>query len=115
MLSLLPRWNETNVSASFRLLILLSPLGCRFSFQDFELSRPPVRSLSLRPGDSLITPRVTLSIGFRDLVSLPSAIQAIGLLALTLVGLPPTEHTSLSWTHNPAFGFPELGFLVNFS
>jgi hypothetical protein len=54
-----------------------------------------MRSLSLRPGDSLITPSVTLSIGFKDLVSLLSAIQATGFLAFILVGLSPTEHTSV--------------------
>jgi len=54
----------------------------------------------LRPDNLLITPKVTLSIGFRDLVTLLSAIQATGLLAFTLTGLSPVEHTSLSWTHN---------------
>jgi len=43
---------------------------------------------------------MTLSIGFRDLVTLLPAIQATGLLALTLTGLTPAEHTSLSWTYN---------------
>ena len=43
---------------------------------------------------------VTLLIGFRDLVTLLPAIQATGLLASTLTGLSPVEHTSLSWTHN---------------
>ena len=59
-----------------------------------------MRLLSLRPGNSLITPKVTLSIGFRELVTLLSAIQATGLLAFTLTGLTPAEHTSLIWTHN---------------
>jgi len=44
---------------------------------------------------------MTLLIGFRDLVTLLPAIQATGLLAFTLTGLSPVEHTSLSWTHNP--------------
>jgi hypothetical protein len=43
---------------------------------------------------------MTLLIGFRDLVTLLPAIQATGLLAFTLTGLSPAEHTSLSWTHN---------------
>jgi len=33
------------------------------------------------------------------LVSLIFAIQATGLLAITLEGLSPTEHISLIWTH----------------
>jgi hypothetical protein len=38
--------------------------------------------------------------GFRYSVSLLPAIQATGLLILTLASLTPAEHTSLSWTHN---------------
>ena len=53
---------------------------------------------------------VTLSIGFRDLVTLLSAILATGLLAITLTGLPPAEHTSLSWTHNPVRNFNTWGY-----
>jgi hypothetical protein len=64
----------------------------------YFLSRPPVGSLSLRPGDSLTIPRMALSIGFRNSVSFLPAIQATRLLALTLVGLSPTEHASLNWT-----------------
>ena len=56
-------------------------------------------SLLLRPGDSLTIPKMALSIGFRSLVSLLSAIQATGLLTLAPVGLTPTEHASLRWTH----------------
>ena len=42
---------------------------------------------------------MALSIGFRDSVSFLPAIQATGLLTFTLVGLSPTEHTSLRWTY----------------
>ena len=56
-------------------------------------------SLSLRPGDSLTIPRMALSVGFTRFVSSTSATQATGLLTLTPVGLPPTEHASLRWTH----------------
>jgi hypothetical protein len=38
--------------------------------------------------------------GFRYSVSLLPAIQATGLLFLTLAGLTPAEHTYLTWTHN---------------
>ncbi len=43
---------------------------------------------------------MALSMGFRVSVSLHPAIQATELLTFTLAGLTPTEHTSLSWTHN---------------
>ena len=56
-------------------------------------------SLSLRPDDSLTSPRIALSMGFRPSVSLLPAIQATGLLASTQVGLTPTERVSLRWTH----------------
>src|SRR6266571_282385 len=64
----------------------------------YFLSRPPMGSLSLRPGDSLTIPRMALSIGFRNSVSFLPAIQAKRLLTLTLVGLSPTEHARLTWT-----------------
>ena len=56
-------------------------------------------SLSLRPGDSLTIPKMALSMGFRTSVSLPPAIQATGPRTFTPVGLSPTEHASLRWTH----------------
>jgi hypothetical protein len=43
--------------------------------------------------------KVTLSIDFSNSVTLLAAIQATGLLAFTLTGLPPAEHTSLDWTY----------------
>ena len=48
----------------------------------------------------VISPKETLSIGFRVLVSLHPAIQTTGLLTLAPAGLSPAEHTSLRWTHN---------------
>ena len=59
-----------------------------------------MRSLSLRPDDSLTALKTALSMGFRLLVSRQPAIQATGPLALTLVGLTPTENASLRWTHS---------------
>ncbi len=64
------------------------------------MSGPPVGSLALRPGDSLTIPKMALSIGFKNSVSLLPAIQATGRLTLAPVGLPPTEHASLCWTHS---------------
>ncbi len=63
------------------------------------LSRPPVGSLALRPGDSLTIPRMALSISFTRFVSSTDVIQTTGLLSLAPVGLTPTEHASLRWTH----------------
>src|ERR1700730_12197213 len=64
----------------------------------------------------VISPRKTLSIGFRVSVSLHHAIQTTGLLTLAPAGLSPAEHASLRWTHNrtcrsPASGSP-TGFTV---
>jgi hypothetical protein len=61
-----------------------------------------VGSLTLRPGDSLTIPRMALSTGFTYFVSSTDAIQARGLLTPTPVGLTPTEHASLCWTHYSA-------------
>ncbi len=65
----------------------------------FRFSGPPLRSLALRPGDSLTTPTAASSMGFRASVSLRPAIRVTGLLALAPAGLPPAEHISLHWTH----------------
>ena len=67
-------------------------------------------SLSLRPDDSLTSPRIALSMGFRPSVSLLPAIQATGLLASTQVGLTPTERVSLRWTHSRTVEFLESGW-----
>jgi hypothetical protein len=58
-----------------------------------------VGSLSLRPGDSLTIPRMALSVGFIRFVFLHECNPSYGDLTLTPVGLPPTEHASLRWTH----------------
>src|SRR5438093_8921100 len=65
----------------------------------FFLSRPPLGSLSLRPGDSLAILTMALSVGFIRFVSSANATQVTGLLTLALMGLTPTEHASLCWTH----------------
>ena len=52
---------------------------------------------------------MTLSMGFRSLVSLLPAIQATRLLAFALAGLPPAERASLHWTHFRTAGFPQYG------
>ena len=100
MLSLPPRWNETNVFRQFPFAHTAFTLHLQAQLPNLLVFEANLCIyLHLRPGDSLITPRVTLSIGFRALVSLISANQATGLLAFTPAGLPPAEHTSLFWTH----------------
>jgi hypothetical protein len=58
-----------------------------------------VGSLALRPGDSLTIPKMAWSVGFLRFVSSTEATQATGLLTVTPVGLAPTDHASLYWTH----------------
>jgi hypothetical protein len=61
-----------------------------------------------------VSPRETLSIGFRILISLHPAIQTPGRLTFVLAGLPPAEHTSLNWTHFRTAGFPQYGWKAGF-
>ena len=56
VLSLPPRRSELAVPISFQLIMLPSPYGWGLGLRGFSLSGPPVRSLSLRPGDSLTSP-----------------------------------------------------------
>ena len=57
-------------------------------------------SLALRPGDLLTLLTRALSIGFIGFVSSTDAILATGILTSSPVGLTPTEHARLSWTHS---------------
>lgn len=59
-----------------------------------------MRSLTLRPGDSLTILKMAVSMGFRASVSLGPAIQATGPLALAPAGLTPAERVRLRWTHD---------------
>jgi hypothetical protein len=85
------------------------PAPCHAAFAPKEGARPPdlsfvsrplMGSLSLRPGDLLTIPKMALSVGFIRFVFSTDATQAKGLLAFTPVGLPPTEHVCLFWTHS---------------
>ena len=58
--------------------------------------------LSLRPGDSLTIPKMALSVGFIRFVFSTDTTQAKGLLTFAPIGLPPTKHVYLSWTHSLA-------------
>ena len=57
VLSLPPRRSELAISIGFRLIMLPSPYSCGLGLRGFSLSGPPVRSLSLWPGDSLTSPK----------------------------------------------------------
>lgn len=69
-----PKW--TAVPISFRISMLPSPYGCRLGLWGFSLSGPPLRSLSLRPGDSL------------------ASLADCFVNGLQVVGLPCTCHSS---------------------
>ena len=71
----------------------------RLGLRGLSISGPPVRSLSLRPGDSLTLLPRAWSVGFRVSVSLHPATRVTGALALTPAGLTPAEHVSFLWTH----------------
>ena len=73
-----------------------------------------MRSLSLRAGDSLTIPKMALSMGFRLSVSLQSAIQATGPLALTPAELTPAGNASLRWTHTEIRRLADPGPIVDF-
>ena len=64
------------IHAAFTRRLLVRP-------PNFQVSRSPVCSLTLRPGNSLTTARAALSLDSRGSVSLPSANQATGLWLLT--------------------------------
>ena len=106
-----PRRSGVAVSFNLRLPMLPSPMGSRLSLRGFALSRPPLRSLPLRPDDCSL-PRETLPTGFGRLVSRHPAIQATGLLNLTPVGRSPAEHASLRWTHYPFCNSPVIMHFV---
>ena len=107
-LPLNPEWLAASVSV--RRSILPSPYGSGLGLWSFRLSRSPLRSLSLRPDDSLTIPWMAWSVGFRNSVSFLPATQATRRLTLASVGLWPTERASLRWTHFRTSGFPQYGF-----
>jgi hypothetical protein len=101
-----PRRSRVSVFASLRPSMLSSPWGEGFGLRDFHFSGLPVRSLTLRPGDSQSSFRrlCRWASGHWFPSSLPSKLQGCWLFAL--VGLPPTERASLRWTHHPTEGSP---------
>jgi hypothetical protein len=59
------------------------------------LTRLAQRSLTLQPGNSLISPKLTLSVGFSTSITLRAATQARRLLTLTAAGLPSLTRVTL--------------------
>ena len=51
---------------------------------------------------------MALSIDFRGSVSFPPGYPSYRTLTFVLVGLTPTEYTSLRWTYADSFSFPML-------
>src|SRR5438128_2938802 len=87
--------------------MLSSPHIDRLDPRFLAFTRLAQRSLTLQPGHSLISPRLTLSVGFSISIALHAATQARRLLALTASGLPspsldeshPMDHDSDSSGH----------------
>jgi hypothetical protein len=71
-----------------------SASGSKFSFEATSGF-----TFALWPGDSLTILKMALSVGFIRFVSSTDTTQAKELLTFAPVGLPPTEHVYLSWTH----------------
>ncbi len=100
VLPLPPRRSDAPYRSDFDVSCSLRPTGEGSAFGSNLLTGPPTGSLTLRPGDSLTIPRIALSIGFNGFVSSTAATQATRILILSSVGLTPTEHASLRWTHS---------------
>ena len=93
--SLPPRRRGVAASARLRRSLLPSRGQHTLGLRSLAFSRRPLRSLRLRPGNSLTILPMASSMGSRGSVSLRPAIQATGRLALVPVGLSPTEHVCL--------------------
>ena len=99
-----------SASASLRYAMLLSSRTWGLSLRVFCFSRPPVRSLSLRPGNSPATPYGGRVNGLQVIVFSPPCHPCYGALALTPAGLSPAERASLCWTHvGSRTGAPTVG------
>jgi hypothetical protein len=90
------------IHAAFALRLRARPLGQLTFEANYAFTFVTARWLA-------IIPRMIWSIGFKDSVSFLLAIQATRLLTFASVGLSPTEHASLRWTHNRTCGFPAYG------
>jgi hypothetical protein len=77
--------------------MLSSPIIERLDHRSLIFTRLAQRSLTLQPGNSLISPKLTLSVGFSISIALNAATQARRLLALTAAGLPSTNVRVTLW------------------
>jgi hypothetical protein len=101
MPSLLPRRRSGSRQSVCGLFCCLRPSRRGSASGLYFLTRLHLGSLALRPGDSLtILTTMALSVGFTRFVSSTGATQATGPLTLAPMGLTPTEHASLRWTHS---------------
>ena len=89
--------------------------GSKLGHWSFRFSRPYLRSLSLRPDDLLTILEDGFVDRFRKFDFSPLRYPSYKVLAFTLVGLPPTERTSFSWTHFRTAGFPQYGWKAGIS
>jgi hypothetical protein len=67
-----------------------------------------LRSLALRPGDSLSFLTMTFVDGLRVISFPPPCHPSYEALAFTSAGLSPAEHVSIRWTHMYLFKFAAL-------
>ena len=89
--------------------MLPSSYGNGLGLQSFRLSGLPVRSLSLRPGDSSTTLTMAVSMGFRSSVSLLPAIQTTGLWLLPRRVCPPLNAPAFAGRTSVHRVFPQYG------
>ena len=93
------RFNPASVIrrvSQLRRLLLPSLYGSELGPWGFRFSRPYLRSLSLRPDDLLTILKDGFVDRFRKFGFSPLRYPSYKVLTFTLVGLPPTEHTSFS-------------------
>ena len=96
-----PEWS--GVSALFRLPMPSSSYGQGLDLRGSIFSRLPLRSLALRPGNSLTILYDGFVDGLQRLGFSPRCHPRYRAQALTLVGLLPTEQTRLTWTHDRTY------------
>jgi hypothetical protein len=96
--SLPPRRSEIVVSVRLRLFMLPSPSRLRARPSEIFTFEATSTFILITARSLARPPRRRASIGFRNSVSLLSAIQATELLTFAPAGLSPAEHASLRWT-----------------
>ena len=95
--------------------MLSSPYNDWLDHRFLALTRLAQRSLALQPGNLLISPKLTSSVGSSISIALHAATQARRLLALTAKGLPslscechPMDHDSSSSGHANTQARPQI-------